>query len=298
MFGEETPMRFGLIANLTRIGARHAIDTVITWAKERGQELVLSSDLKQVVPGDWRFVPQDELAGQVDMIVSMGGDGTILGTGRSVGASGTPILGVNLGSLGFLTPRTPEQIMPSLDAVVAGDYKIVERMLIKALVYGKEVTDLSTALNDIVLDNGPSSRVLDINLRVNGEDVVTYKADGLVIATPTGSTAYSLAVGGPIMHPGMDAMIAAPIAAFSLTTRPMIFGGDDVLELRVLSRGRVANLTLDGQIVIGVREGEPVTIQKANFKLRFVTFQESSYYKLLKSKLHWGVPPDYHSDQG
>ncbi|MBK7143517.1 MAG: NAD(+)/NADH kinase [bacterium] len=291
-------MRFGLIANLSRIGARKAIDTVLTWAQQQKHELVLCSDLQQAVPGDWRFVPQNELANQVDMIVSMGGDGTLLGTGRSVGASGTPILGVNLGSLGFLTTRTPEQIVPSLEAVVAGEYTIAERMLLKALVYGKEVTELSTALNDIVLDNGPSSRVLDINLRVNGEDVVTYKADGLVISTATGSTAYSLAVGGPIMHPKMEAMIAAPIAAFSLTTRPMIFSGDDILELRVLSRGRVANLTLDGQIVVGVREGEPVTIKKADFKLRFVSFPESSYYKLLKNKLHWGVPPDYHSEKG
>lgn len=291
-------MRFGLIANLTRIGARTAINTVLSWAKQHGHELILSTDLQKAVTGDYKFVPQDELAAQVDMIVSMGGDGTILGTGRSVGASGTPILGVNLGSLGFLTPRTPDQIIPSLDAVVAGDYKIAERMLLKALVYGKEVTELSTALNDIVLDNGPSSRVLDINLRVNGEDVVTYKADGLVIATPTGSTAYSLAVGGPIMHPSMEAMIAAPIAAFSLTTRPMIFSADDILELHVLSRGRVANLTLDGQIIVGVREGEPVTIRKADFKLKFVTFAENSYYRLLKNKLHWGVPPDYHSDQG
>ncbi len=291
-------MRFGLIANLTRIGARTAINTVLTWAKQHGHELILSADLQKAVTGDYRFVPQDALAAQVDMIISMGGDGTILGTGRSVGASGTPILGVNLGSLGFLTPRTPDQIVPSLDAVVAGEYKIVERMLLKALVYGKEVTELSTALNDIVLDNGPSSRVLDISLRVNGEDVVTYKADGLVIATPTGSTAYSLAVGGPIMHPSMEAMIAAPIAAFSLTTRPMIFSANDILELDVLSRGRVANLTLDGQIIVGVREGEPVTIRKADFKLKFVTFAENSYYRLLKNKLHWGVPPDYHSDQG
>ena len=291
-------MRFGLIANLTRIGARQAIESVLTWAKQHGHELILSSDLKAAVPADCKLVSQDELAAQVDLIVSMGGDGTLLATGRSVGAHGTPILGVNLGSLGFLTPRTPDQIVSSLDAVVAGDYKLVERMLLKALVSGKEITDSFTALNDIVLDNGPTSRVLDINLRVNGEDVVTYKADGLVIATPTGSTAYSLAVGGPIMHPKMEAMIAAPIAAFSLTTRPMIFSGEDILELRILSRGRVANLTLDGQIVVGVREGEPVTIKKADFKLKFVTFQDSSYYKLLKNKLHWGVPPDYHSEGG
>lgn len=291
-------MRFGLIANLTRIGARQAIESVLTWSTQHGHELIFSSDLKAAVPTDCKFVPQDELAAQVDLIVSMGGDGTLLATGRSVGAQGTPILGVNLGSLGFLTPRTPDQITASLDAVIAGNYRLVERMLLKALVFGKAITDSFTALNDIVLDNGPTSRVLDINLRVNGEDVVTYKADGLVIATPTGSTAYSLAVGGPIMHPKMEAMIAAPIAAFSLTTRPMIFSGEDILELRVLSRGRVANLTLDGQIVVGVHEGEPVTIKKADFKLKFVTFQDSSYYKLLKNKLHWGVPPDYHSEGG
>lgn len=289
-------MRFGLIANTTRIGAKAAIETVVHWAKSRHQELVLCSNLKSTIPGWGRYLPQEELAAQVDLIVSMGGDGTLLATGRSVGAAGTPILGVNLGSLGFLTPRTPEQIEPSLDAVLEGKYQIVQRMLLQAWVDSKEVTERPYALNDIVLDRGHSSRVLDINLRVNGEDVVTYKADGLVIATPTGSTAYSLAVGGPIMHPSMEAMIAAPIAAFSLTTRPMIFSGEDILQLRLLNRGRTANLILDGQIVVGVHEQEPVTIRRADFKLKFVIFQENSYYKLLKSKLHWGVPPDYHSE--
>lgn len=289
-------MRFGLIANTTRIGARMAIENVISWAKSRQQELILCSNLRNIV-SDWHaFVPQEEIAPQVDMIVSMGGDGTLLATGRSVGSAGTPILGVNLGSLGFLTPRTPEQIEPSLDAVLSGNYQIVQRMLLRAMVDGKEVTERPFALNDIVLDRGHSSRVLDINLRVNGEDVVTYKADGLVIATPTGSTAYALAVGGPIMHPSMEAMIAAPIAAFSLTTRPMIFSGEDILQLRLLNRGRTANLILDGQIVVGVHEKEPVTIRRADFKLKFVVFQENSYYRLLKNKLHWGVPPDYHNE--
>jgi NAD+ kinase len=148
------------------------------------------------------------------------------------------------------------------------------------------------ALNDIVLDHGGTTRVLDINLRINGEDVVTYTADGLIISTPTGSTAYNLAVGGPIVCPHMDAMIAAPIAAFSLTTRPMIMCGGDELELSVRTPGRRAQLTLDGQVDLEVMEGEKVLISRADFNARFIVFPEISYYKLLRSKLHWGVAPN------
>jgi NAD+ kinase len=288
-------MRFGLIANLRRVGAREAVETVVSWAGRTGHELVLCDTLKAMAPEHPRFCRQSDLAAQVDMLVSMGGDGTLLTTARSVGAQGTPILGINLGSLGFLTQQTPAELAASLDKVAAGNYQIEDRMLLKAVATGRYKISVPYALNDIVLDRGPGSRILDIGLRVNGEDVVTYKADGLIIATPTGSTAYSLAVGGPIMHPKMDAMIAAPIAAFSLTTRPMIFAGEDVLELQLLTRNEEAHLTLDGQVGIAVKSLETVLISRAEYRLRLVTFAENSYYSLLRNKLHWGVPPNYHT---
>ncbi len=288
-------MRFGLIANLRRVGAKEAVTAVVEWARRTKHELLLCDTLKTVVPDYTRFVKQADIASQVDILVSMGGDGTLLSTARSVGAAGTPILGINLGSLGFLTQLTPLQLEASLDAVADGKYKIEERMLLKVVATGRYKLPVPYALNDIVFDRGPSTRLLDINLKVNGEDVVTYKADGLIIATPTGSTAYSLAVGGPIMHPKMDAMIAAPIAAFSLTTRPMIFSGDDVIELQLLTRNEEAHLTLDGQVGIAVKAGESVVVSRGEYRAKLVTFPQNSYYRLLRNKLHWGIPPNYHT---
>lgn len=288
-------MRFGLTANLHRIGAREAIDTVIDWAARSGHQVVACDTLRSVIGDRVHTVKVSDLARRADTVISMGGDGTLLSTARAVGAIGTPILGINLGSLGFLTQQTPAELIPSLEAVVAGNYQVEERMLLKAVTDGRYRLAEPFALNDIVLDRGPGSRLLDINLKVNGEDVVTYKADGLIIATPTGSTAYSLAVGGPIMHPKMEAMIAAPIAAFSLTTRPMIFNGADQLQLSVMTRNEEANLTLDGQVGVAVRARETVTISRADFRVKLIALPDRSFYRLLRNKLHWGRPANYHN---
>jgi NAD+ kinase len=288
-------MRFGVTANIRRIGAAETIASILNWARSSGHQLVLAEELRSVATDHSAFAAAGELPSQVDCIVSMGGDGTILAATRAVGAAGTPILGINLGSLGFLTQRTPAQLVVSLEAIVAGKYQIEERMLLKAVTSGRSKIEVPYALNDVVIDRGSSTRLLDINLRVNGEDVVTYKADGLIIATPTGSTAYSLAVGGPIMHPKNEAMIAAPIAPFSLTTRPMIFSGDDVLELQLLLRPEEGHLTLDGQVGIPVRSGDVIRITRAEHRIKFITFPENTYYQLLRNKLHWGVPPSFHT---
>ena len=284
-------MRFGLIANLKRAGAREAIDAFLGWAKNSGSSVILCDELRAVSDNDVKFMPRNAVASKVDILVSMGGDGTLLASARAVGDSGTPILGINLGSLGFLTQLTPHQLVPVLDAICKGDYEIEKRMVLKADTIGMDQAESPYALNDVVLNNGPVSRLIDINLCVNGEDIVTYNADGLVISTPTGSTAYSLAVGGPIMHPRMEAMIAAPISAFALTTRPMIFSPDDVLEVRIVSEDHQGGLALDGQVMLPVKGSASVVIQKADFHIKFIVFPENTFYKVLKSKLHWGHTP-------
>ena len=287
-------MRLGLAANLRRVGAKEAIEATIGWARRTGHELVLADNLRTVAPSHDLYAREGDLRNGADMIVSMGGDGTLLLTARLVGASGVPILGINLGSLGFLTQRTPNQLVSSLDAIAEGRYQIEERMLLKVNASGRYRIPYPYALNDVVIDRGPSARLLDINLKANGEEVVEYKADGLIVSTPTGSTAYALSVGGPIVHPKIEAMVAAPIAPFSLTTRPMIFSGDDILELQLMTKYEEAHLTLDGQVGIAIREGEPIEISRAEYRIRLVTFRENSYYELLRSKLHWGIPPSYH----
>lgn len=283
-------MRFGLIANVKRTGAEEAIDFFIRWAEKSGTELVLCDELSGFQHNSFPFVPKNEIASQVDILVSMGGDGTLLASARAVGNSGTPLLGINLGSLGFLTQLTPQQLLPALDSIVKGQYTLEKRMLLKAEVNGIDTVESQYALNDIVIDNGPISRLIDINLSVNDENIVTYKADGLIISTPTGSTAYSLAVGGPIMHPRMEAMIAAPISSFSLTTRPMVFAPDDKLQVRAVTQNQ-ATLSLDGQVMLPLDGNPAITITRAEYYINLVVFPENSFYKVLKNKLHWGYTP-------
>ncbi len=284
-------MRFGLIANLKRIGAGEGIDQFVDWANKSGNCVVLCDELKEMSGNDIEFSPRSEIASKVDIMVSMGGDGTLLASARAVRDTGTPLLGINLGSLGFLTQLTPQQLIPALDAICKGDYDVEPRMVLKAETEGMAQVESPFALNDVVVNNGAVTRLIDINLCVNGENIVTYKADGLVISTPTGSTAYSLAVGGPIMHPKMEAMIASPISSFALTTRPIVFSPEDVLELRIVSDDHKGGLALDGQIMLPIEGSSKVVIRRADFNLKFIVFRDNTFYKVLKNKLHWGHTP-------
>ena len=284
-------MRFGLIANVKRAGAREAIDDFVLWAEDTGNAVVLSDDLKELSGNGIEFCDRAHIATQVDILVSMGGDGTLLSSARAVRDSGTPLLGINLGSLGFLTQLTPQQLRPALDAICKGDYQVERRMVLRADTEGIESLESPFALNDVVVNNGPVTRLIDINLCVNGENIVTYRADGLIISTPTGSTGYSLAVGGPIMHPRMEAMIAAPISSFALTTRPMILSPDDVLEVKIVTPDHRGGLALDGQVMLSLEGDSKVTITRADYHLKFIVFPENTFYKVLRNKLHWGHGP-------
>jgi NAD+ kinase len=287
-------MKFGLIANRNRPGVQNALKLFLDWAKKSDSKVLLDENLSDLTADGLSFAPIPSIAGAVDVIVSMGGDGTLLSVARAVGDAGTPILGINIGSLGFMTQLSPTQLPSALDAILAGDYKVEKRMILKAQIEDNGRLEFPYALNDIVIDNGPISRLIDISMAVNGEEIVTYRADGLVISTPTGSTAYNLAVGGPIVNPNLEAMIAAPISSFSLNTRPMIFPESYSLEITVGSQHGVAGLTLDGQVAVELKDGDKVTISRADFSSRFIVFPGNTFYKVLRNKLHWGVRP--HSD--
>lgn len=284
-------MKFGLIANTKRQGAKEAIEFFIEWSEKSGNELFVCDQLKDLFDNNLNYCARSEFVSKVDILVSMGGDGTMLSSARSVGSAGTPILGINLGSLGFLTQLTPQQLLPALDAIIKGEYTLQKRMLLKVEADGIENIESPYALNDIVVDNGAISRLIDIRLAVNKEEIVTYKADGLIISTATGSTAYSLAVGGPIMHPKMEAMIASPISSFSLNTRPIIFSPDDILEVSVENESHQAQITIDGQVMLPIKNISKITIKKADFYSQFIVFPETSFYRVLRNKLHWGFTP-------
>lgn len=287
-------MRFGLIANLHRKGAKETIKTFINWTEKNKQELVISENLSNAIFGSFNFLKESELAQHSDVVVSMGGDGTLLSTARLVGKRAVKLLGVNLGSLGFLTQITPAELPGCLDRVLKNNYEIQKRMVLEASFTGDHQEQY--ALNEVVVDNRPLGRMIDVSLRVNSEDILTYRCDGLIIATPTGSTGYSLSVGGPIIHPSMEAIIAAPISAFSLSTRPMILRSTDVLELAVVPEHKTAALTLDGQVTRELRGGDTVLVKHAGFMHQFIVFPETSFYKVCRNKLHWGVTPTGESE--
>lgn len=205
-------MRFGIIANMDRPDAERVVGRIIEWAGLHGVTLHFCDLLKTRVGRGQSFMPRERLPENTDMIVSLGGDGTMLSTARAVGANGTPILGINLGYLGFLTQLTPAALEVTLDSILDHRYQIEERMVALVTVENGARLTYPCALNDIVVDRGQVSRIIRLDLYANDSFICSYAADGLIICTPTGSTAYSLAVGGPIVNPRMSVFIATPIS--------------------------------------------------------------------------------------
>lgn len=285
-------MRLGIIANMNRPDADTVIRHIVVWAEKSGVTLSLCARIPDENIFELPTVSCEELPLVSDAIVSLGGDGTLLSTARAVGDNGTPILGINLGSLGFLTQITPSAIDETLSNVLEKKYSIEKRMVAEVEIEKGPELSHPFALNDIVVDRGSVSRIINLDLYANDYFISSYAADGLIISTPTGSTAYSLAVGGPILNPLMNAFIVSPISAFSLTTRPIIFSEND--ELRIVARSKHSDpvLTLDGQVSCNLLQESSFIVRKADYHINFIVFRKNSFYDVLRSKLHWGRLPE------
>jgi NAD+ kinase len=210
-------VRFGLIANLKRPGAAEVICRVVDWIEGKGYDFRISQQVDCLAGKTGKYCDREQLPKQCDFMISMGGDGTLLSTARLVADSGVPILGINLGSLGFLTQVTIEEVELALELIATNKHRVENRMLLETNVHGVSSMPESYALNDVVVDRGDVARLIELDLHVNNEFITTYRADGLIIATPTGSTAYNAAVGGPILNPVMEAIVLAPMAPQSAT---------------------------------------------------------------------------------
>ena len=285
-------MRFGIIANMARPGADQVVERIFKWAEQHGVRLYLNDRMSDKVTGAFPLMSRDEVAENSDVLVSLGGDGTMLASARAVGRRGVPILGINLGSLGFLTQITPAGLEDTLTAVLEKRYEIEKRMVAEVEIEEGPKIDHPYALNDVVVDRGAVSRIINLDLYANDYFICSYAADGLIVCTPTGSTAYSLAVGGPILNPLMNALTVSPISAFSLTTRPIIFSGDD--RLRVVVRSKHSNpvLTVDGQVDCSLPKESSFLVRKADYHINFIVFSTYSFYDVLRRKLHWGRLPE------
>ena len=290
-------MKLGVIANIRRPNARSVVERVVKWCQSNEQEFYLSDNLKSIVPEGLPLVSKEKLVQVCDCLLAMGGDGTMLSTARLVGKCTIPILGINIGSLGFLTEQTPEDLESSLQKLKDGNYEVEDRIILEGSVSGREEGRKFYALNDFVVDKGKIARMITLSLYANDDYICSYNGDGLIISSPTGSTAYSLAVGGPILNPTMKAMIASPIAPHSLTSRPMIFPHTDILKVKVdFSHGH-AILTADGQVDTKLPTGSSVYLKVADHVVRLIRFPANSFYSVLRSKLHWGVLPRLSNDE-
>ena len=287
-------MRFGVAGNLDKEGIPRVFQTLVARFEKEGVDYIVERALAERVKKQTarmgrkrlKMISEGKLAEACDILISLGGDGTILRMARIVAEKGTPILGINLGKLGFLAEVSLEDLDACLSEIFKGDYYVVERMMLQAS--SSRFAKSYLALNDIVVDKFGASRVLDFETFVNGEFLATFTADGIIVSTPTGSTAYSLANGGPIVTPHNRAIAISPICPHSLTARPVIVPDDSVIRIKVASAPHRVHLTADGQDEIILKPPTEIKVKKAPFAARLVKRRNTSYYDLLRKKLNWG----------
>lgn len=232
---------------------------------------------------------RDRLAAACDLIIVIGGDGTLLSVARDIGASRTPILGVNLGSLGFLTEVPLTEITGALEGILAGRYRIQKRMRLQAeIVRDGQVIAHHELLNEVVLNKSALARVLDIHVEVNARSMTTFRADGLIVSTPTGSTAYSLSAGGPIVDPSMDAIILCPICPHTLTNRPVVAPDTSKVSLSLVGNHGDVYVTIDGQVGSPFLPGDTIEIAKSRHPVHLIRLPGKDYFEVLRQKLKWG----------
>lgn len=232
--------------------------------------------------------PEDGLVTGADLLIAFGGDGTILRAARLAAGDGVPILGVNLGGFGFLAEVVTEELPDALPDLVAGRFELDERMMLQAAVETADGPQALLALNDVVVTKAGVARVLRLRLVVNGEHLATYPADGVIVATPTGSTAYSLSAGGPILDPRVEALVITPICPHTFNARSVVVDQNDVVDVELTTPSADATVSVDGRIGVSLGEAGRVRVQRAPQTTRFVRLRDSSFYGILRTKLVWG----------
>jgi NAD+ kinase len=280
--------RIGIFAKRHNEDAVSLADEVVSWLVNREIEVFVDEFLAKAMP-DMHGYPGQAIPPLVDMVVVLGGDGTLLSVARLVGDLRTPILGVNLGSLGFMTEITRSELFPMLEQVLAGDFTVSERMRLLAVIRrkGEEVARYRV-LNDVVINKGALARIIDMEAWVDEDYLTTFKADGLIVSTPTGSTGYNLAAGGPIIYPGNHCHVIAPICPHTLTNRPIVVSDEATIRIAVKSLDQDVVFTADGQEGMPLECGDVVELRKSNHSSLLIKSPSKDYFQVLRTKLHWG----------
>ena len=280
--------KVGIIANVAKEKSSEYTAALREWMLKRGLDVYLEEGIAAKI-GCLPGVDKEKLWAMVDLIVVFGGDGTILRTARLVRGRDVPIVGINLGVFGYLTEVNLDEMYSALELILAGDFQVEKRMMLDVEIQGGgEPFREGTVLNDVVINRGNLSRIVEFETTVDGRYLTTFKADGLIIATPTGSTAYSLAAGGPIVFPELNSILINPICPHTLTNRPLILPEGAVVRVALCALEQGATVTLDGQVSFTVKYGDSVTIRKSRYVTTLISSPHRGYLEILRTKLGWG----------
>jgi NAD+ kinase len=279
--------KIGIICKPGRPEPLEILKDLLPWLGRRGYETLVDSEAAAALGMQGRA--REDIAAAVDAVLVLGGDGTMLGVSRLVAERGIPILGVNLGSMGFITEVNREEIYEAVDTLLSGTCSVEERLMLSAGVLrdGERIAEY-TVLNDVVINKSALARIVDLDAFINGVYVTTFKADGLIISTPTGSTAYSLSAGGPILYPSLDSILLTPICSHTLTNRPIVLPDNFTIQVILKTVSEDVYLTLDGQMGFSLRKDDVIEVNKSPYKTRLFIPCERDYFNILRTKLKWG----------
>ena len=284
--------RIGIAARPGGLDLESLLRNIVAVVRDHGVQIACETGIDlppEAVPGiEW--LPRDQVLARADLVIALGGDGTVLGVARDIGERSVPILGVNRGRLGFLADVSPEVVDSALAKVLAGQFEIRERLRLRvSRLSSGALRAGDLVLNDAVITKStPLARMIELRTWVGGERVATYRSDGLIVATPTGSTAYNLSAGGPLLDPSLRVIVLNPICPHTLTQRPLVLPGDAEVEVELISHEEVA-LTLDGQTVEMLHSGDRARITCSRHPARFVEFPPYNHFDTLRAKLGWGA---------
>ena len=286
--------RIGIILKPHQPEALKTICELVVWLAERNITLVGGPEIERERIEHQTGCGVDQLesekiAGRVDLILVLGGDGTMIATARMIGDQEVPVLGVNYGGLGYLAEFRIEELYTALESILSGNYRLDRRVMLEVeLKSGDAPPKLSRVLNDVVINKSALARIIEIEAYLNRQFVNSFRADGLIVSTPTGSTAYNLSAGGPVIFPSMNAVVITPICPFTLSNRPIVVPDDDEIELLLKTDNEEVALTLDGQVGFPLKVGDRVAIQKSRTTFNLIQPMNRNYFDVLRDKLRWG----------
>ncbi|HWZ23923.1 MAG TPA: NAD(+)/NADH kinase [Verrucomicrobiae bacterium] len=279
----------GIISRPRRSNLSEVVPPLLSWLQDHGTHVAYDQETASSLAQPSEGRTREQVAAASDLLLVLGGDGTLLAAARVAAPRGIPILPINMGSLGFLTSFMLEELYPALEDILAGRLTISERVMLHAeLQRGDKILDKQTVLNEVVINKGALARMIELELSIDKDFVCRYRADGLIVASPTGSTAYSLSAGGPIVHPSVESFIITPICPHTLSDRPVVVGDTSIIEVKLSAGTESVFLTLDGQKGIPLQATDRVRISRAQQLLKLIQTPNKSYFEILRNKLKWG----------